>query len=1154
MLTPEFSLKDLAIAYRKAKVDLYYSSNGRHIDLARYEESLENNLRRLRDELNRPDNFSFIDSGFVGSYRVIPKSVTVHGVRQGHGSNEQTHIYSSPEAQWDAIFTPRPTNDPPYAEASFRLMSHCSIDMHVLSALWMRVVGLELDDLLSESARGNRLRRDRNGQYNPWSLGSFEKYLWPYKRWRDDGFEALEDALAKDKNVYCLTADATGFFHGLSPEFLDLNSEFWKMLRTEHDYTFDLGDPKKIRIHQVFVRSLLVWQKVQTQSLIRGGVAATVPGLPVGLPASGLVANLALLEFDKIILHEIRPLYYGRYVDDVMLVWEDLSQKEKTKPLTSVSDVWNWFREKSDHFTPTGFAEADSGEQWAAESQYGLDFLRFSPAYHAKSRIEFSNLKNRLYSMGGSTGRNLLGTLRSAVAQRSSEWRIMPELPVTRAEVGATVARAKDVDGDAADSLSSLDGMSMSRSNFAITLRNFESFARDIQHDSWSELQVEFFQAVRDYVLTPFVAFDMDRYFERVFNLALKCRKPSEFIALVEKYLEASTEILREAKFNISGLEMSQPSELDEVEQHKQLLKIILPGWSVHLHATIVSSLDRTGRHLGHEYEKELELLLTEQVKEWATYMEDVNHSPLVGAGFIWEDETSRIYKNPFRKASFAELFHRDLAEQPYREHLLPTHLSVEKDVPVDLENHRDTCPLELFESEDQVRFGKFLELLNDNLQERKTKSLNTNSEYYAQAADEGARAEEPKHDRNALLWPNLTSLWGLIFPTRPFSASELFDISNILRFESLEDVAYVSESLRNALLISRGYSVTSDSLRRIRENPNSDLIDEADEKRNYINLSTSRVQLYKFLKKDERESRVHESRNKKVSGKVHIAVSMFETPDSFVAGAIHQKPALSADRYRALTRLVNQTMRLQPKPDYLVLGELALPPSWFNAVSLKLASSGINLIAGVEYLRASRHHNSDDSVHNQVWASLRHTTLGHVASCVYKQDKQEAAHGEREMLDRERRLRMEPEFRWKFPPIIRHNDHHFGILICSELTNINYRANFRGRIDTLFVPQWNQDLSTFTALVESAALDIHAHVVQVNNRQFGDTRIRVPAGKSWQRDLVQLKGGRNDYLVVAELDLNKMRVFQTKDYSESTAYKPLPDGFRIDPDRVRVY
>ena len=51
-------------------------------------------------------------------------------------------------------------------------------------------------------------------------------------------------------------------------------------------------------------------------------------------------------------------------------------------------------------------------------------------------------------------------------------------------------------------------------------------------------------------------------------------------------------------------------------------------------------------------------------------------------------------------------------------------------------------------------------------------------------------------------------------------------------------------------------------------------------------------------------------------------------------------------------------------------------------------------------------------------------------------------------------------------------NDLRFAMLVCSELTNIGHRAALRGRVDALFVPEWNQGTETFNALVESAALD----------------------------------------------------------------------------------
>ena len=49
-------------------------------------------------------------------------------------------------------------------------------------------------------------------------------------------------------------------------------------------------------------------------------LAETVVGLPIGLCSSLVLANWYLQEFDAAVLKAVRPAYYGRYVDDILLV------------------------------------------------------------------------------------------------------------------------------------------------------------------------------------------------------------------------------------------------------------------------------------------------------------------------------------------------------------------------------------------------------------------------------------------------------------------------------------------------------------------------------------------------------------------------------------------------------------------------------------------------------------------------------------------------------------------------------------------------------------------------------------------------------------------------------------------------------------------
>jgi hypothetical protein len=212
-----------------------------------------------------------------------------------------------------------------------------------------------------------------------------------------------------------------------------------------------------------------------------------------------------------------------------------------------------------------------------------------------------------------------------------------------------------------------------------------------------------------------------------------------------------------------------------------------------------------------------------------------------------------------------------------------------------------------------------------------------------------------------------------------------------------------------------------------------------------------------------------------------------------------------------------------------------------------KLNGRGISLIAGVEYLHAR-----NKKVRNQVWASLTHDGLGFPSLMIYRQDKQVPAPHERVELDKLGGFEMISDVPWEKPPIIKHGNFRFALMICSELTNIRYRGDLRGKVDALFVPEWNPDTDTFNSLIESAALDIHAYIVQCNNRTYGDSRIRAPYKDRWKRDLLRVKGGNHDYCITGEIDILALRQFQSCHRSPDKGFKPVPDGFAVDMSKDR--
>lgn len=173
------SLHDLSLAYRKAKVDLYYSTNPSLFDIANYEDDLSKNLTRLKEQIEAMNEDWVKDPEFLGTWTLAPKEI-----QMAKGKQDESLIFASPEAEWlnATVVGNHPT-------AVFRLMARCSIDFHVLSSLWMMEVGDLFDKQLSSNVFGSRLRRNRHDEISTWALGSFKPYLRPFRKWRDGGIK-----------------------------------------------------------------------------------------------------------------------------------------------------------------------------------------------------------------------------------------------------------------------------------------------------------------------------------------------------------------------------------------------------------------------------------------------------------------------------------------------------------------------------------------------------------------------------------------------------------------------------------------------------------------------------------------------------------------------------------------------------------------------------------------------------------------------------------------------------------------------------------------------------------------------------------------------------------------------------------------------------
>ena len=992
------SLHDLGLAYRKAKVDLYYSSHASLEAIADYEENLHDNLNALLVKLQGDDESWVTQIEFIGGWTLATKSVDMSCWEQYREQHSNGLIFSSPAEEWAHACALLDKADKPQKPiAEFRVMAQCSLDFHVLSTLWMLEVGHRFDAKLTSCAYGNRLRLTQDGKaVNRLSLGTFQSYLKPFRDWRDNGIHAMRTALEADKKIVALTADVSSFYHELSSSFMLAPAFMVDVLGIE------LSGPQT-KLHRLFIQALEAW-------------AATTPlkkGLPVGLPASAVVANVALAELDRIVEQQVVPLYYGRYVDDILLVMENRAN------FRSTAELWEWL-----------FARSAGKLAWVPGQERKQ--ICFQPVYLNESQIHFANAKNKAFMLAGEPGRTLVDAIAHQIHARASEWRAMPRLPRSASQVGTDLLAATQSDGEAADNLRKADSLTMRRAGFAIKLRDFEAYERDLLPEAWQAHRQAFFRAFVQHVLVLPKFFDLALYLPRVIRLATACE---DFEAL-RKILCALEQLCTQLTDHCALEIKACPAE--SLPPASELMKV----WQKHLYTTVRESISAAFPPR----------LSKEGKAAWQEHMDD--YMPMQDF-----DVFPNWYVSPkgFQDQQ-ARLFSFDLAHMPFRFRGLPKEMVAQRGIPA-----KKTVAL----------CAHAAEMLPDTV------------------LDGAQRLAQ---------WTGFKGLpHGLLFATRPHNLPELF-ILNKAAYDAASRA-----SMQAVVLAVRGFKLGD---------------------------ATPVFDKHGVLQIPDGQPR----------RKYGVAVSSWKTQMGSWTASVMRMPDPDVERYARLCRLLDGVIAQPQHSRYLVLPELALPAHWFIRFARKLQGRGISLITGIEYLHASK-----GLVRNQVWAALPHDGLGFPSLMIYRQDKQRPALHEEQELKRVGGLEMKPDKAWKTPPIVQHGDLRFALLVCSELTNINYRAALRGKVDALFVPEWNPDTETFNALVESAALDIHAFIVQCNDRQYGDSRIRAPYKESWQRDLLRVKGGIADYCVIGEIDVLALRQFQSSHSSPTHPFKPVPDGFEIE-------
>ena len=435
------AVEDLLVAYRKAKADCFFENTfPTAIKFAEYEQDLLANLNDLLGRLKSNSGFEK-DKELLGDFRLLPKKLSTN---RKPDSSENGHVhFSKPERAVDSLFknydiTPE-----------FRIVGDFPVDTHIISALWINMVGRKFDAKLDDCCYGARLKRIRNDQlfaeddekpFHISSIGSFSPYFQPYQKWRSDGLKAIRDELEKDRDVIAVSLDLKSYYHFIDPQAIS-GAALLEVLDLE------LTDDEKAFTEQL-ARFLSTWSEgAATFGQSVGGKKAKISGrLVIGLTCSRVISNALLHRWDKLVLEKLAPIHYGRYVDDMFLVLRD------TGTVTNSSDLMKLIQARMGKNCIS--QSADNDKVW--EISQGSDI-------QGETQISLQSDKQKLFVLQGRAGLDLLDSIEKEIYELSSEHRLMPSPDQLEHSTAAKVLSAAGSVGENAGTLRRADSLTIRR-------------------------------------------------------------------------------------------------------------------------------------------------------------------------------------------------------------------------------------------------------------------------------------------------------------------------------------------------------------------------------------------------------------------------------------------------------------------------------------------------------------------------------------------------------------------------------------------------------------------------------------------------------------------------------------------------------------------
>lgn len=1171
--------KLIEIAYKKLKLSIYYDKfpliyrekiaqfegNGNIEDKL---EKISNSLYQLLnnfEDINNPVLENLLDQI---TYTPFPKKVTSPlDTDEDNGSiqlisNDRKYLFYQLES-FELFFNTKDHEQNDSSEAF--------VTLQIIAILWIMHIGVIIDDTLDPSCYGSRIREDF--KQNPKnSFYIYHRYFEKYTEWRDKAFKQAKYLLNKEKrDSIIISLDVTRFYYSVE---IDFNLLFGNYLnKIDDNYSYLLDDLKENQdfIHNINKILKLIHKKYQKiicdKELLpliieSKSVNDIYPCLPIGLLSSGVLANWFLDKFDKELIKQFNPDYYGRYVDDMLLV------------IKASEDIKNTVNQKSDkkskiytilknHFSRLSYDLDNSNKNntevksdinlpifyFSEETENHIYLNTFGKTDIQNNKIKIKAEKIRIYYFNQDSSQVILNKLSKQLQQDASFFRFLPDndYNITLDEVAYDIVTKGSIQKirNIVDVTENEYELVKYLSNLAIKFHYIDLNSEEINKDI--EQIFHFFSGVN--------IIKHNKLWERIFSILILCKKYPDIFTFFYRAIKEikklkSDNIIIDNIHKILENESSFDVFINNIHNNNPICKqcninikeIIIAVFDECFYAndSYSSFILKFQKNIDERFSSSTNIIPNLINESVYLYIRKCNEHLL--------DITNEIIENL--------LINLELALS------IPTGLlTIENDVKnhILIKNFKElnnTTKEEYYQVKKIIDLAKIFRrtnLIRDQYLLYPLFNLIASNDQILTDLNDIYHRSKLESEENLLRNIDI----GFKYPSKIYHVWEYLLIIHYLKFYSKSDIyfslfdeiyPYLCQCELNNQSVKGSHP--DDGNNPFENEINTPILCINKKLRSKIKIINPNCNKLSSIDKNSIAIEEYYLPNEEKLDCLKVGIAHLQISDENIDNNLNPltRADISLDRQKELYELLNKAE--EEKCNLVIFPELSIPVYWLPIMISYAKRRQIGLIFGLE------HWLKDDNLkyaYNFTVTALPYKENKQYNECLitirnknhYPPIEKESIEEYHKNVPRDGRDKKANYhlFHWKGAS--------FTVFNCIELADINHKSLFKSKIDFLVAIEHNKDTKYYGNVVDSISRDLHCYVIQVNVPIYGDSKVIQPK-KSEIKDLACISGGKNSVLLTTTLEIKKLRSFQirnnlcTKNNSDDS-YKPLPPGFDID-------